>query len=221
MVYKHIGIHLFYLLNLQKNPNGDLAKSQFRNWDKVKSENPQIANSSYEYSESVHPDHGAGDYQFFDADWSFGNSKVKGGLNFAGGFLGANDKGNGIELGSASLSNNGAQVPNIGYLQYGLIGHYLLDENNVNQLVSFSVSRMSTFSKQEKRKGYSVELEFKYFLGEDGDDFRPYVTGLFEYRKLQAGESGAPLTVGNPHQIPALKTIAVGVKVGVLLGNLL
>lgn len=216
------GIFYWVAQEILTKPKPGPLKSKFFGYDDVLNDNPQIIPKEDGHSNFVNPEFGGGDYQYLDIDIAWGG-RIKGGINLATGFLGSNEKANGIGgFGTSALTHNNAQTPNIGYFQYGLIGHFLIDESNVNQLASLSVSRLITASKRfDKRKGYAVELEFKYFLGEDGNDWRPYIIGFTEYRKFEAGETNVVRAASNPTQIPAFKSVSFGVKVGVLLGNLL
>lgn len=191
-------------------------------YDEVRDNNPTIVDPVEGSEDMVHPITGLGDYQWVNLDFAVGG-QIKVGVNFAGGFLGANGANNGISLGIApSIKTWNVQSINIGYIQYGLTGHYVLDNDNANMLISAHLSSMRTVSKRfDKRTGYALEVEFKYYLMEDETTLRPYLSGYLDYRRMKGGVADIFGYKGiNKVDIPALNVNAIGVKVGLLIGEI-
>ncbi len=203
-------------------------RSSFRKLDDIQSKNAFISQPEKgEKGYILHPVNGVSDYKMLNADLLFGNENIKIGTNFSVGMLGAamND---GVRL------NQGTRHPEIrtmtlGYYQIG-IKTLLSNVKDMPLTASIGLNKLKGFdrkgndlTKEERRSGFGIDFEAKYYLGDN--QFRPYVSFYGELKRFtkeaaKVGYQDFRTTRFVEIEIPALNTLAFGLTLGFVIGEL-
>ena len=209
-----LGGIFYYILSAAGSDNSTGAgKGKFRKFDDFAAEHSDeiIIPASYS-STRVNPITGGGDLRFFDILAAWGNETMKFGGHIGYGFLGANAGSNGLSFRNGPLQTDNIQSFNLGFWEYGINGMYHPIED-VDAYVNLRISRLSRVNDAfEKRKGFGIELEGQYRLG-DGR-FQPYASVRYQFRSMEKGTLEYFNSANAPVNLPALRSHTFGIGIG-------
>lgn len=218
---------LFYWIFYEYSLHNFL-KSKYWNYNNVQSDNTFIAEVDKGESATVnHPINGGSDYQFIDWDVAFGNEKIKVGANFGVGLLGSRMD-NGHRLTNYSSHPEVTNI-NLGYYSIGpkvFISNYnnlpITASVGINRLIGFNGGGSNSPTNGEKRKGFGIDIDAKYYIGENS--FMPYLAAYVELKKFSKSVDPFPYASGGHGgtsfkdiDVPGLNTISFGIKFGFLI----
>lgn len=160
-------------------------------------------------------------------DILFGNEDLKVGANLAVGMLGASMN-NGIDMRGFNRAPEISTL-SLGYYQMGikamlsnLTNLPITASLGINRLRGFNTPGNNSLTKEERRGGFGIDFEARYFLGDN--PFKPYVSFYTEIKKFTKETVNTSYTSGRSTlftdiEAPALNSLAIGITFGFMISQ--
>ncbi len=211
-----------YLIGFSTYNKHDHLKSRLLGFNKVKANNAFISDIEKERGKNIlHPINGASDYKMLDMDLLFGNENLKIGANFSIGMLGAAMNA-GIYINGWGTAHPEIRTIDLGYFQYGIKAILFNFKDlpvttsvGLNRLRGFNARGSNDLTKEERRSGFGVDFEVKYYLGDR--QFKPYLAFYAEMKRFSKEYRHAGNSV--MIEVPALNTQAFGLTLGFIIDD--